>query len=284
MKMAEHTISMNYHDWPQLSAGLLTYADISPAHYLSAKGSPMIPTPAMTFGTAVHRILESEDAFVDEYTMKPVGMDRRTKAGKEAYAEFESESNGKTIMDREDWERVWRIHEAYQHCPDPIIQLVRDSTGINECPIVFMNEATGMACRCKPDRLIEVADGTANEFLANEFPSLFNPIHNRIVVDFKTTSKVPTARNFKWNLEGKANGGFGYGLAAAHYLDGTKADAFLWIVLETSPPFTVTRFLLSPQSHDRFATRRIEVMKELAYCERTGIYTMLRNSNEETML
>jgi len=280
--MAEHTT--NYHNWPELPAGLLTEADISPSHYLAKLNQPMIPTPAMIFGTAVHRLTEDEASFLDEYTMKPASIDRRTKAGKEAYAEFEAESEGKIIMERDDWQRAWKIHESFLRCPDPLIQIVRDIQGIREVPILFTNEETGMACRCKPDKLVEVNDGAANDWLASEFPTLFNPIHNRIVIDYKTTSKVPTARNFKWNLEGKANGGFGYGLAAAHYLEGTKADAFLWIVLETSPPFTVTRFLLSPSSHERFATRRIEIMRELMVCKRTGIYPNLRPTNEETLL
>jgi hypothetical protein len=274
--MAEHTA--NYHQRRELSAGLLTEADISLLHYATAKVTKSIQTPAMAFGSAVHRILEDVPLFHSDYVLRPEGMDRRTKEGKIAYAEFESSVFGRTILERDDWQRVHAINQSFVDSRDSLIQLVRHSPGVNEEPIYWVDD--GMECRCKPDRLIEV-EGFYNEWLHEQWPSLFNPIANRICVDYKTVNEV---NGFKWRLRSKRERGFGYGLAASHYLAGTKADAFLWIVLETSPPFTVTRYLMSPDTRTVYDLRRSELITQIAECESTGIYPGISPTNEETLL
>jgi hypothetical protein len=274
--MAEHT--PNYHDRRELSAGLLTEADISLLHYATAKVTKSIQTPAMAFGSAVHRIIEDVDAFHDEYCSRPAGMDRRTKEGKERYAQFEAESEGRIILEREDWMKVHAIYQTFVDCRDPLIQLVRHSQGVNEEPVLWSEH--GLEHRCKPDRLIEV-EGAYNEWLHECWPSLFNPISNRICVDYKTADDI---HGFKWRLRSKRERGFGYGLAASHYLAGTQCDAFLWIVLEKTSPFSVTRYLMSPATKAFYDARRLELMPLIAEYESTGFCHGIQQTNEETLL
>ena len=71
----------------------------------------MVPTAAMLFGTLVHSmVLEPES--VDALYLASPRFDRRTKAGKEALAEFEAQAEGKVVVDMDTFQRAQRTAEA----------------------------------------------------------------------------------------------------------------------------------------------------------------------------
>jgi hypothetical protein len=108
---------------------------------------------------------------------------------------------------------------------------------------------------------------------------MFNPISNTIVVDFKTTSMGAGRRDFEYSAKK-----FKYPLKASHYLEGFKADAFLWIVLETSPPFHITRYLMSPDSVEYYSERRRILLNQIIECTKSGLWPGLSISDEDTLL
>lgn len=62
-------------------------------------------TPALYFGRAFHTAVLEPHKFNDEFAVAPK-LDKRTKAGKEAFAEFEANSIGKDIISSDDNEML----------------------------------------------------------------------------------------------------------------------------------------------------------------------------------
>lgn len=59
---------------------------------------PDEPSEAKSYGTALHCAILEPQKFSDTVAVLPEGIDRRTKAGKDAYVAFEALSAGKTVI------------------------------------------------------------------------------------------------------------------------------------------------------------------------------------------
>ena len=258
---------------PALSSSALAMADESMAKYHAYRqGKIRYESRSLDLGSAVHAMIESSDTFSELYTVKPSGIDYRTKEGKA----FKEANSSRIIIDAEAMETVEGCYEAWRTSSDPLIWIARESHG--EAEISRFWEEDDVLCKVRADRLVTVS-GSDNEYLAETWPSLFNPISNTIVVDFKTTSRSAAPRGF-----GYAAKDFKYLLKSAHYLAGFKADAFMFVVLETSPPFHITRYLVSPSTRDFYMARRQKLLEQLVCCEESGYWPGLTVSDEETLL
>lgn len=269
-------LRMSMHEYlrtPALSSSALAMADESMAKYKAyLDGKIRYESRSLDLGSAVHAMIESADTFSELYTVKPAGIDYRTKEGKA----FKEENGSRIILDSEAMATVEGCYEAWKQSSDTLIRIARESHG--EAEISRFWEEGDIRCKVRADRLLTVS-GADNEYLAETWPSLFNPISNTIVVDFKTTSRSAAPRGF-----GYAAKDFKYLLKSAHYLAGFKADAFMFVVLETSPPFHITRYLVSPSTRDFYMARRQELLEQLVCCEESGYFPGLIVSNEETLL
>lgn len=263
---------------PGLSSTGLAYFDDSMAKgkaYLD--GLIRIEGKHLDLGTAVHSYMEDREGFWNRYIKRPPGMDRRTKQGKADYAEFEIACGAKTILEWADWQTVEGIAESMDRSNDLLIKMVMTSPGENETSF-FWKEA-GLDHKCRADRLVHPEDAVCAE-LCERFPELFDrPFGLKIVVDYKTTSKPADPKSFYWTAKS-----FKYPLKSAHYLAGTGADAFLWVVMETSAPYHVTRYLMSPSSMDFYSRRRLELLEQIRECEATGEWPGLVITDAETLI
>jgi hypothetical protein len=91
----------------QLQERPLSYSSLkefakSPRHYLDYLNRKKETTPAMLFGSMVHSLLLEPAKFNDEFAVMG-SIDRRTTAGKEAYAKFVEESAGKDVVMENDY-------------------------------------------------------------------------------------------------------------------------------------------------------------------------------------
>lgn len=269
-------IVMNMHEYlrsPGLSSSALAMADESMAKYKAYRdGKIRHESRALDLGSAVHAMIEDATGFQHDYVVKPEGIDYRTKEGKM----FKQVHEGTTIIDQETLNTILGCYDAWRTSSDTLIRIARESHG--EAEISRFWEEGDVLCKVRADRLVTVS-GSDNEWLAETWPSLFNPISNTIVVDFKTTSRSAAPRGF-----GYAAKDFKYLLKSAHYLAGFKADAFMFVVLETSPPFHITRYLVSPSTRDFYMARRQKLLEQLVCCEESGYFPGLIVSNEETLL
>jgi len=265
-----------YHRTPGLSSSALGYAAESMAKYRCyLDGGIKFESRSLDLGSAVHLMLESSDRFYETYQVRPDGLDKRTKAGKEAFAELES--NGKIVLDQDQWTTVHVLQDRFENSDDALLQMVNESEGVNEVSVFWEEE--GLVMKCRPDRLIQPNEADC-EMLCNRFPSLFDvPFGIQLCVDFKTTSKAIDPKGFYWTCVN-----YRYPLKASHYLAGTQADAFLWVVLETVPPFGITRYFLSNQTRQYHDALRYSLIQQINECEATGVWPGITLTDQETLL
>jgi hypothetical protein len=95
-----------YREREGISSTELKKIMITPAHYRHWKDNPIeTDTPSLLMGRAAHKyILETYD-FYNEFAVAP-NCDRRTKEGKEIWAKFVAESEGKDVITQEQFEVI----------------------------------------------------------------------------------------------------------------------------------------------------------------------------------
>lgn len=216
----------------------------SPAHYRAWKDAPDAQTPAMVFGTVAHALV-FEPHREDLFTIKPEGVDRRTKDGRAIYDELVA--RGKPIIDAEDFDRARRVRDAVFANP-----VARDLlAGVEaEASIQWRGYGADVLCKAKVDAL-----GPAG------------------IVDLKTT------RDANPDTLSRTIASFQYHLQAAHYQYGVATDPggpgvvpFSFVFVETEEPFGVSVARLSDDALEA-GLRRMERAAELyAHCLSTGVW------------
>lgn len=213
---------INYYDNPAMSQSKLKDLKRSPKHFwtkhLALDRVPDAETDAMRFGKAVHTCLFEHQLFMNDYVVEP-NVDKRTKDGKLAFAEFVANSAGKTIIAADDMVSVKRIRDAVLNKKTSRILL---NNGLPEHELYWIDVDTGVSCKGKLDYLIEPCD---------QFPS-------GLIIDLKTTV------NAEPNDFAKSIYTFGYYNQLAFYCNAVKTiyqtpdyPAFIFIPVEKVAPF-----------------------------------------------
>lgn len=244
----------DYHAGPGLSSSDLKKLSQSPLHYKTSKAGPREETDAMRFGTAVHYAVLEPDSFEELYVKAPEGS-KNSKAVKEALAEIEAA--GKLPLSQKDFDAVQGMVQAIQNHPFAGRWL---SGGTSELSGYWnqhvkddqLNLDRDILCKCRPDYLKEVGNQYA-------------------IVDLKTTiSAEPEyfAKKAYWDYQ--------YHISAAHYLTGmealrgVRAQGFIFVAVEKSPPYAVNVF----EASEEFIRAGEEANRELyalfASCEASG--------------
>jgi len=211
-----------YHEHPAVSKSHLDKVAKSPAHYwanfLDPERVPMAPTDAMVLGTALHTAVLEPHLWSEQFAIAPDGIDRRYKAGKEAWAAFEAEAQGKTVMTAEDGQRIQRMAQAvHQH---PASSILLNLPGVVEASYFWTDDETGLECKSRPD---------------------WHSTDRRLIVDLKTTQDA-SPQGFqrsvaKWRYH-----------VQAHWYQRPFAEAehFLFVAVETTAPFLVAVYAATP--------------------------------------
>ena len=210
----------DYHAHPAISKSHLDLIARSPLHYWARYIDPKRvmpePTPAMRLGSALHTHVLELHKWDREYVVAPDGIDRRTKAGKEAWSAFEAEAAGKTVLSRDEADHVMHMGRAiHSH---PAAAMLLNLPGEAETTHVWTDANTGLGCKCRPDWLTK--DGS-------------------IVVDLKTTEDASPA-GFR-----KSIGQWRYGVQAAWYswglqeATGIRPAQFIFCAVEKKAPYAV---------------------------------------------
>jgi len=234
----------NYHAGIETisSTGLKMLLQQSPAHFHRAytKERPT-QTKAQTFGIAAHvHILEGVDAFCKDYAVQPI-LDKRTKAGKAAYAEWLSLNGAQQAISEEDYERILKMNEAFHSHPE-VKRLMMGQTGQAEQPISWRDPITGANCKCKPDWL--AADTS-------------------VVIDLKTCESAHP------DDVQRAIRRYMYHLSAAFYLQGIEAERlripqWQWVFVEKKEPYAVAVYHPADaliDDGDRLASRALDIYR-----------------------
>lgn len=142
-------MTTDYHSRPEVSASQLKAAlTRTPRQYWRQYGPervPLVPTDAMRQGSLVDCLCTRADQFSDLYAVMPEGLNRTTKAGKEAYAELVA--TGKEIIPAS-WHRIATAIRAAL-LEDPIIGPLLSHA--SQQYYVWHDAEHGIDCRYMPD-------------------------------------------------------------------------------------------------------------------------------------
>lgn len=210
--------SADYHSGPGVSCSALKLVGRSPSHYWSAYRDPQRPareqSAALRMGEAIHCAILEPQRFVVAYRVAPQ-VDRRTKAGKEAWEAFvaECEEVGAEPLSADEHSACEAI--AAQANRHPILRAVRDGARY-EHSAYWIDPITETLCKARPDWLTS----------------------RRIVLDVKSTADA-SPREFA-----KSIARYQYAMQAAYYLDGITAagcevDSFVFVAVEKTAPFGI---------------------------------------------
>ena len=205
---------MNDYDMiPAVRRSALWEIRKSPMHYKYLVDNPEEPTEALTFGIAAHKFILEPETFFNEYIAAPK-IDRRTKAGKEAYAELLA--SGKIVISESDMDTIRKMDEAIRANKTAYALL---KTGEHEVTFEWSETTTNEPCKCRVDCLTEYEG-------------------EKYIVDYKTTTSCEDGafeRSCRY---------YGYKLQSAMYTDGVfntefESRRFAFVAQEKKPPFAV---------------------------------------------
>jgi exodeoxyribonuclease VIII len=226
-----------YHADPAIGKSMLDALARSPLHYWSRyvaenRVEPE-PTPAMVLGSAFHALLLERELFEASYIAAPA-VDRRTKAGKAAWAELEA--SGKTVLSEDDLAALTGM--AASVLAHPAASRLLALPGRAEVSLFYEDPATGLRCKARPDWLTE----------------------SGVIVDIKTTQDAsPEAfRKSAYN--------FRYDVQAAHYTSAVLGAGFVFIAVEKTPPYAVAVYEADDAVMRSGHARRRDNLERLADC------------------
>ena len=203
-----------YRAHPAISRSALWEIRKSPAHFRYKQDNPIVPTPALVFGQLFHSIALQPELTHEQFVIEPE-LDKRTKVGKEAYAEFVLQNTDKTVVSLEVVVQALEMAEAVANN-----EVARNLiAGQVETPYFWADSLTGEPCKCRTDVVKEIAD-------------------QQIIVDLKSCTDASTEAFVRDALK------YGYDVQSVMYDEGVTANTgkksvFVFIAVEKEPPYAV---------------------------------------------
>jgi exodeoxyribonuclease VIII len=218
-------------------------------HYRAEMDFPSEPTDAMNFGSAYHAAVLEPNTFEDEYAGLAEKVDRRTKAGKLAWSEFEEANAGKTLLVPGEMPKILAMRDRVWERPD-CRRLLGDGNNrsLKECAVIWDDETTGTRCKALVDAITPEGYKTWT-----------------VVVDLKTCQDA----SFSGFRDSVARYDYDYQLA--FYLDGLHALApvgRLAVILaqEKTYPFAPALHEITEEDLDAGRRRYQDDLMRLATC------------------
>lgn len=242
-----------------VSASGLKLLARSPWHYRHRVESE--PTRPMLRGTLAHCAVLEPDAMAARYVVLPSDAPRRpsrtqwaaknpSQESRDAMAwwtKFQEDSAGRELVSFEDYALCQQQLEAVNQCKE-LSDLLRSGDG--EVSIFWIDKATGIYCKARPDWIPSVVDGRVEPLdlktCADESPSAF----------------------------GRAAARLRYDLQAAHYVAGieqvmrVKVSNFVFGAVTSKAPILAVPYVLTDEVRDQGVEERHELMDRLAWCMR----------------
>lgn len=226
---------MSYESMPGIRRSDLWYINKSPMHFKYHMENPEEPTPALLFGIAAHKMILEPGSFSDEFAIAPQ-VDRRTKEGKQIWAEFcdECNDNDLTVISKDDFEKICTMDDAIDLNP-AARQLL---TGDHEQIFTWTDPQTGEECKVKVDCLTEYKG-------------------KKYIVDYKTTDSCEDG-HFERSCRK-----YGYKFQAGMYREGVFQNTleqygFAFVAQEKTAPYAVRVYICTDEflneGYDQFRT------------------------------
>jgi len=158
------------------------------------------PTPAMVKGSAFHMAVLEPERFRKAYAIKPEGINKRTKAGKEEFAAFEESCKGKEIIDMKMADEVSAMLES---CNEQFGHMLCDG---NAEVSYWRKHESGLVLKARID--YERGD------LAMDLKSTADPVNF-----------LKACRNFRYDIQ------------AVHYLYVSQLKEMIFLPTGSTAPF-----------------------------------------------
>jgi hypothetical protein len=234
----------------RVSNSWLSAMDESPQKFHAIHIAKTMPkpeaTPAMMLGHLVHTTTLEPHAVYERYAVAPK-VDRRTNAGKAAFAEFEAESEGKEVVTVDDMTTAIGCATALlrNETLAPFFNARSLAVKIEE-RINF--EVAGLPMRCKPDWL---------------------SVDLGLIIDLKTTRHTKRSQ-FERSVES-----LGYHRQSWLYREAAqqkygKAFRFLFAVVHTSAPFETACYELDEKGNEDGRLDAIALIEQFKMRQRTN--------------
>lgn len=225
-------------------SSLFKIAD-SPEKFKYYMEHPEEPTPSLIFGQLFHKMALQPEELLNDFVVCPA-VDRRTKAGKEAYAEFEKTAGDKTIVTEDMMNLAAEMCTALRE--NNFAQKLL--SGEIEKPFFWTDELTQEQCKCRADVVTSIGDID-------------------VIVDLKSTD------NAKTDVFMRSAVNYGYDVQAAMYKDGVekctqKKYIFVFVAIEKKPPYSINIM----KADDVFIQHGYDMFRELI-----GIYHDCKTTN-----
>lgn len=247
----------DYHNGPGISkSGLWTIYTKTPAHFI---GAPKKESKAFDFGSAVDIAILQPDDFEKKVIRGPV--DRR--GNKWTAAEAEATNTGKLLLTSDDFDRCLLCRDTVLANSD-LERLIRGGvageTNLRQASAYVQDKRTGLLVRARPD-LVRT------------------DLH--IMVDLKTCRDA-SPRAFS-----KAVAEYGYHAQEAVYTGAWKdageeaIDGFLFLAVESEPPFVHQIYELKPSAVAEGAMAMRQALTTYAECLKTDTWPAYSTKPEE---
>lgn len=237
-----------YASWEACRSSVLKAAENSSAHMRRASVEPKADTPALALGRAVHSAILEPHLFMKDY-MKGLTVDKRTRSGREAWAQCLSDNPNKEILSPTEWDRCCEMRDSVWD--RPWAPELLGSAGVCELSVVWDDPDSKMRCKTRLDRV------------AAEY-------HNQITIAELKTTRDGSITGFPRSVSN-----FNYHAQAAMQIAGLgmhedNACDFVWIAVENFPPYEVALYQPSPEMLAQGRRRFLSWVSQWGRCLRTG--------------
>lgn len=220
--------------------------------YLNPDRAPEVRGPALLIGSGLHcRVLEGMEEYARRY-IREAAFDKRTKAGKEAHAEWLANVGDREPIPADDWDNIELMTAAILKSP-LASALVEGPGGSSEEVCQAIDPETGMMLKCKADRIQTIGGKT-------------------YLVDVKTCSRRYGGAGPQGFAKSVAN--FKYHWQAAFYTDlftnsndWGPIENFLFVVVEKEAPHAVAVYECSDQMMEAGRVQYREALLEFQKCQ-----------------
>jgi hypothetical protein len=243
-----------YAQWEAVNHGILANFRKTPLHvqYELQHGGKR-RTATLELGWMVHLATLEPDRFDREYVVA-IHVDRRYTEGKQRWAEFTAAHAGKNFVEADDHEKILAMRHAL--CAHPTAGEFIGTPGKTEVSILWEDRETGVLCKARIDKV----------GMIGEWP---------IIGDLKTSADA-SRRAFERDIYN-----YGYGLQAAHYLDGLETlyplpangqpfRRFAFFVVESAAPWAVAVYEPDDTTLAQAAMDRQRFLRRWKRCVETG--------------
>ncbi len=230
-----------YRSHPAVSRSELWHIRESPEKFRYYKDNPSEPTQALLLGQALHKLVLQPTDFHNDFAVMPE-IDRRTKAGKEAYSAFCAANTDKSVITSEMYRQITEMCKSL-FANSFVKKILTSANAKKEQEYFWVDELTGEECKCRADCVTEIGELS-------------------LVVDIKTTGCADTESFMREAVK------YGYDFQSGMYTEGIKACTgkewdFVVIAVEKEPPYSVNIL----QADKAFVQRGIDLFREFI-----GIY------------